>query len=310
VNLIHESTMQEREMVAGMAVFVAAVQGGSFSAAARATGLTPSAVSKAVARLEQGFGAPLLRRSTRRMQVTDAGQIFFERSRAVLEELRSVDAQMASNDSNPRGRLRITAPLVFGQTRVAPALLSFMKKAPAVSIDLDLTDRFVDLVEERIDVAVRVTAAPPPSFVARRVGSMRRVLCASPAYLRARSVPQEPADLSDHACLLFAGPQSSAVWDFPAQNGGPLATVRVDPRLRVSSMTALLEATKAGLGIADLPRYLVEEDLQARRLVAVLEPFETRANSVFVLYTAGAFLPTRTREAAKHLVKELTRALS
>src|SRR5690349_19175703 len=140
--------MQEREMVAGMAVFVAAVQGGSFSAAARATGLTPSAVSKAVARLEDGFGTPLLRRSTRSMQVTDAGQVFFERARAVLEELRAVDAQMASSGADPRGRLRVSAPLVFGQTRVAPALVAFMKKAPAVSIDLDLTDRFVDLVEE------------------------------------------------------------------------------------------------------------------------------------------------------------------
>src|ERR1041384_782170 len=149
--------MHERELVAGMAVFVAAVQGGSLTAAARATGLTPSAVSKAVARLEQGFGTPLLRRSTRSMRVTDAGQVFFERARAVLEELRSVDAQMASDRAAPRGRLRISAPLVFGQTRVAPALIGFMKQNPAVSIDLDLTDRFVDLVEERVDVAVRVT---------------------------------------------------------------------------------------------------------------------------------------------------------
>ena len=302
--------MLERELVAGMAVFVDAVQGGSFTAAAKATGLTPSAVSKAVAKLEEGFGTPLLRRSTRSMRVTDAGQVFFERARTVLEELRSVDAQMSSTSADPRGRLRISAPLVFGQTRVAPALLAFMKKAPAVSIDLDLTDRFVDLVEERIDVAVRVTPAPPPSFVARRVGSMRRVLCASPQYLRHHPAPQKPAELSSHACLLFAGPQSSSVWDFPSKDGGPLASVRIEPRLRVTSMVALHEATLAGLGVADLPRYLVEADLRARRLVAVLEAFEIRASSVFVLYAAGPLLPTRTREAARYLVNALTRALS
>ncbi len=185
-----------------MAVFVAVVEGGSLAAAARRTGLTASAVSKVVTRLERGFGAPLLRRTTRSMTLTDAGQTFFERARTILEELRLVEQEMASNNAEPRGLLRVSAPLLLGQRRVVPVLLAFMKKMPAISLDLDLTDRVVDMVGERIDVAVRITNEPPPSFVARRVGAVRRVLCASPTYLRSRRTPRAPRDLTEHSCLL------------------------------------------------------------------------------------------------------------
>jgi DNA-binding transcriptional LysR family regulator len=309
VNLVHQSDMHERDIVSGMSVFVAVVRAGSFTSAAKATGLTPSAVSKTVARLEAGFGAQLVSRSTRRMTVTDAGQAFFERSAGVLEELRAIEQEMASTGSEPRGRVRLSAPLLFGQTLVAPAVFSFMKKAPAVSVDLDLSDRFVDLVEERVDIAVRITKEPPPSFVARRAGDIRRVLCGSPAYLRGSRKLRRPQDLSQHACLV-APYQSSSVWEFSGSAGAPPESVRIDARLRLNSTMALHDAARAGLGIADLPRYLVEEDLRSRRLVAVLQPLETRPSSVFVIYGSGTFLPARTRELAKHLVRELTRELA
>jgi len=293
-----------------MAVFVAVVEGGSLAAAARQTGLTPSAVSKHVARLESGFGAPLLRRTTRRMTVTDAGQTFFDRARSILEDLRAVEQEMASKNSEPRGLLRVSTSLLLGQTRVVPILLSFLQKTPAVSLDLDLTDRVVDMVGERIDVAVRITSEPPPSFVARRVGSVRRVLCASPAYLRARRAPKTPSDLSDHVCLLLSGPSASEDWHFGSASAGtPRQSIRVAGRLRVTNTLSLYEAAKAGLGIADLPRYLVEEDLRARRLLSVLEPFETAERGVFVIYAAGPLLPARVRHVVSHLIRELGRAL-
>lgn len=301
--------MHERDIVAGMSVFAAVVRGGSFTSAAKATGLTPSAVSKTIARLEAGFGAQLVSRSTRRMTVTDAGQAFFERASSVLEELRAIEHEMSSSGKEPRGRVRISAPLLFGQALVAPAVFSFMKKSPAVSVDLDLSDRFVDLVEERIDVAVRITSQPPASFVARRAGEIRRVLCASPAYLRHSPKLRQPQDLSQHACLV-APYQSAQVWEFRIKGGATPESVRIEPRLRLNSTMALHDAAKAGLGIADLPRYLVEEDLRARRLVAVLQPHETRPSEVFVIYGSGTFLPARTREVAKYLVSELTRALT
>ena len=302
--------MHERDVVSGMAVFVAVVESGSLAGAARRTGLTPSAVSKLVARLERGFGSPLLRRSTRSMTVTDAGLTYFDRARTILEELRAVEQEMASKNDEPRGLVRASASLLLGQTRVVPILLAFLKKTPAVSLDLELTDRVVDMVGDRIDVAVRITSEPPPSFVARRVGTLRRVLCASPGYLRARRAPKTPRDLAQHACLLLSGAAASDTWHFgSAKAKAPPESVRVKARLRVSNTISLHEAVKAGLGIADLPRYLVEDDLRAGRLLSVLEPFETEERGIFVVYPAGPLLPARVRVLAKHLVHELEKAL-
>jgi DNA-binding transcriptional LysR family regulator len=300
--------MSERDLVSGMAVFVAVVEGGSLAAAARSTGLTPSAVSKLVSRLEQGFGSRLLRRTTRRMTVTDAGQVFYERARGVLEELRSVEQEMASRDAVPRGRLRVSASLLLGQVHVLPLLLTFLKKMPALSLDLELTDRVVDMVGERIDVAVRITSEPPASFVARRVGTVQRLLCASPSYLRRAGTPRAPSDLTEHDCLQLSGDVAEA-WSFQGEDGGAPFGVRVTPRLRFSSSSAVHEAAKAGLGIADLPSYLIEEDLRARRLSRVLTELTTPARSVYVVYAAGPLLPTRVREVAGYLEKELKRAL-
>jgi LysR family transcriptional regulator, transcriptional activator for dmlA len=300
--------MSERELVSGMAVFVAVVEGGSLAAAARSTGLTPSAVSKLVARLERGFGARLLRRTTRRMTITDAGQVFYERARGVLEELRSVEQEMASRDAAPRGRLRVSASLLLGQVQVLPLLLAFLKKAPALSLDLELTDRVVDMVGERIDVAVRVTSEPPAAFVARRVGTVQRLLCASPGYLRSAGTPRTPADLSEHSCLQLAGDVAEA-WSFRADRGGAPIGVRITPRLRFSNSAAVHEAAKAGLGIADLPSYLIEEDLRARRLSRVLTELLTPARDVYVVYAAGPLLPTRVREVARYLEQELKKSL-
>lgn len=217
---------------------------------------------------------------------------------------------MASKSTEPRGHLRVSASQLLGQLRVVPILLAFMKKRPALSLDLDLTDRVVDMVGERIDVAVRITNDPPPSFVARRVGSVRRVLCASPAYLRARPASQTPDDLADHTCLLLSGPNASEKWQFShGSAGGAPESVRVSGRLRFSNTLSLYEASKVGMGIADLPRYILEEDLRARRLVCVLEAFETVERGVFVVYAAEQLLPARVREAASHLVRELETVL-
>lgn len=287
--------MSERELVSGMSVFVAVVEAGSLAGAARRTGLTASAVSKLVSRLEQGFGTALLRRTTRRMTVTDTGLTFYERARSVLSELRAVEQEMASKDTEPRGRLRVSASLLLGQVHVLPSLLGFLKKAPRVALDLELSDRVVDLVSERIDVAVRITASPPPAFVARRVGSVANVRCASPGYLKAHGVPSSPTELAQHSRLQLLDGAS-------VESSGAA-------RLRFSTSVAVHEAAKAGLGIADLPGYLVEDDLQARRLTRVLAGFEEPARSVYVIYGAGSLLPTRVREVVRHLERELKKAL-
>ena len=300
--------MHERDVVSGMAVFVAVVESGSLAAAARQTGLTPSAVSKLVARLEERHGSRFLQRTTRSMTVTDAGQTYYERARGILEELRAVDQAMASQTAEPRGLVRVSAPQLLGHTRVAPILVRFQKAFPLVSVDLDLTDRTIDMVGERIDVAVRITAAPPPAFVARHVGTLQRVLCASPAYLRGRRAPRSAADLAQHACLVLAGPSLSPTWTFVPERG-PSETVRLDARLRATSTLALYEAAKAGLGIAELPRYLVAEDVLARRLVPLLAQYVPTELGIFVIYPPTSLVPLRVRELVKHLVLELQQAL-
>jgi DNA-binding transcriptional LysR family regulator len=293
-----------------MTVFVAVVEGGSLAAAARRTGLTPSAVSKLVARLEADFGARLLRRTTRSMSLTDAGHTYFERARRILNDLREVEREIASKSAEPRGVLRVTAPLLLGQTRVLPLLFEFLATMPHVTLDLDLNDRVVDMVAERIDIAVRVTGAPPPLFVARRVGTVRRIFCASREYLAGRDVPRTPGDLAHHACLVLAGHGAPDVWQFgPPRPSGPTQTVRVNPRLLVNNTFSLLDAVRAGLGIAELPEYLVEDDLRSRRLVRLLETFKVDERGAFVVYPGGRLLPARVREAAKHLTRELAKAL-
>lgn len=296
--------MHERDLVSGMGVFVAVVETGSLAAAARRTRLTPSAVSKLVSRLEARLGVRLLRRTTRSMTVTDVGRTFYERSGAVLAELRGIEEEVAGQSAEPRGLVRVSAPQLLGQTRVVPILVGFQKKYPEVSLDLDLSDRAVDMVGERTDVAVRITASPPPSFVARRVGSIRRVLCASPAYLKSTSLPTGPEDLERHRSLLLGGPAAAPYWQFEG------TSVRVEPRLRVTSTLALLEAARAGLGIAELPSYLVEADFRARRLVRVLGQLAPTELGVFVVYPPATLLPVRVRALVKYLVPELERAIA
>ncbi len=288
--------VHERDVVSGMAVFVAVVESGSLAAAARRTGLTPSAVSKQIARLEQTFGAPLLRRTTRAMTVTDAGQLYYERSRAILASLRDVEDELTRGQREPRGRVRVSASLLLGQIHVQPLLYTFLAQHPQVALDVELTDRAVDLVAERIDVAVRITDDPPPSFVGKRVGTLSRVLCASPRYLRAHPAPRTRADLEGHACLVLSGAEA---W-----------CGRVEPRLRVSNTVSLHQAALAGLGLAELPRYLVQDDLRARRLVTVLDdPAAQVERGIFVVYPGGPLLPVRVRRVATFLIAGLTKAL-
>ena len=287
------AAMQERELVSGMSVFVAVVETGSLAAAARQSRLTASAVSKLVTRLEAHLGTRLLRRTTRRMTVTDAGQRFHERAVAVLAELRAIEDEVAGEQAAPRGRLRLSIPQFFGPSRVMPILLAFQKQYPEVSLDVDLGDRNVDLVGERVDVAVRITTQPPESFVAKKVGVVRRVLCASPAYLRKHPAPRTLDDLADHHHLVLA-------------SATPLGA---SVRLRVGSTLVLHEAAKTGLGIAELPDYLVEDDLRARRLVRILEGRVTTELGVHVIYPPAKLLPARVRALVGHLVPSLAAAL-
>jgi DNA-binding transcriptional LysR family regulator len=296
----------ERDTLTAMAAFLAAVDTGSFSGAAAKLGMTPSGVSKLVARLEGRLKTRLFRRSTRQMTLTDLGALYFERSRRIFEDLDALETMMEERDDVPRGVLRLTAPVVLGHVRVLPAVVAFRKTFPEVKVDLLLVDRVVDLIEERIDLAIRMTASPPQASIAKKLGDDVRTLCASPEYLERRGRPTRPQDLNTHDCLAFvpggASDGPSAPWRLHSEAGKPVA-FRVCGPMQVNNTLSLHEAALAGLGIADLPLYLVAEDLRAGRLQTVLDEFVVADRAVYAVYP-GRPVPARVREFVKLLVRQ------
>jgi DNA-binding transcriptional LysR family regulator len=297
----------ERDTLTAMAAFLAAVDEGSFSAAAAKLGMTPSGVSKLVARLERRLKGRLFHRSTRQMKLTDMGAIYVERSRRIFEDLDALQTVMVERDDVPRGVLRVTAPVVLGHVRVLPAVVAFRKAFPEVKVDLLLVDRVVDLIDESIDLAIRMTASPPQASVARKLGDDVRALCASPEYLARRGRPTRPQDLKKHDCLAFlpgaAGDGPTAPWKLRSEAGKPLA-LRVCGPMQMNNTLSLREACLAGLGIADLPAYLVAEDLGAGRLQSVLDEFVVVDRAIYAVYAPGRPTPARVREFVKVLLRQ------
>jgi DNA-binding transcriptional LysR family regulator len=289
-----------------MAAFVAAAERGSFTRAAAALGATPSAISKLVSRLERRLGALLIHRSTRRMTLTSNGQAYYERARTILDEVRALEREVASQHEVPSGLVRVSAPLLYGEVCVAPALFHLQQRLPQVNLDLELTDEVADFFARPIDLAVRVGTHPPPFAVARRVGPDRRVLCASPSYLKQHPAPRRPSDLRDHECMVFTGRKDGDTWRLRSRaRSGRLIAVRVAGRLRINNTRSLYQAALAGLGIANLPHYLVADDLASGRLRAVLDELVVPERSIYVVYVASRFVPRRISEIARQLVTAL-----
>jgi LysR family transcriptional activator of dmlA len=292
----------DRDTFAGMQAFLVAVEEGSFSRAATKLGLTPSGVSKLVSRLEEKLDVRLLHRTTRQMQLTDIGTFYLDRARRIFDDVRELEVEIEGSTDAPRGLLRVTAPAVLGHHRVLPAVIAFRRAFPQVRVDLLLVDHVVDLIEERIDVAVRMTASPPLSYVAKKLGDDTRKLCASRDYLARRGRPAQPGDLQGHDCLVFVTDGAPAPWKL-RHGAGKTASVRVCGPLQTNNTLSLHEAALAGLGIADLPTYMVADDLRAGRLESVLDGFVAPERAVYALYASGRSVPARTREFVKLLVR-------
>lgn len=289
-----------------MAAFVAAAELGSFTRAAAAAGATPSAISKLISRLERRLGTLLIHRSTRKMTLTSNGQAYYARARSILDEVRALEREVASQHETPSGLVRVTAPLLYGEVRVAPALLAIQQQLPQVQLELELTDQVADFFARPIDLAVRMGVRPPPFAVARRVGDDRRVLCASPGYLRHHPAPRRPDDLRAHECIVFTGRKDGDTWRLRARpRGTRITSIRVSGRLRINNTRSLHKAALAGLGIADLPHYLVADDLAAGRLRAVLDDLVPPERSIYVVYVASRLVPLRISEVARRLTAAL-----
>jgi len=264
-----------------MQVFARIVDAGSLTAAAGALGLSVPAVVRSLAALEKAVGVRLLNRTTRRSSLTDAGREYYERCRRVLAEVDDADASMSARRSEPKGRMRLTAPASYGRRRVAPIVAEFIGKYPEVEVELLLLDRVVDLVEEGIDAAVRIGRLPDSTLVARPVGETRRVVCAAPSYLRRAGVPKVPADLATHRCIVFSGLAATNEWTF----GGTTRTRwPVRPVLRINQVEAALDACLAGLGCAQFLHYQVEAALEKGKLKRLLSQYEPPPVPVHIVY--------------------------
>ena len=276
-----------------MAVYAHVVEGGSFSAAARRLGMSRSAVSKAVAKLEKALGARLLNRSTRHLSVTEVGAAFAEHCSRILDEATRAEQAVSSLHAQPRGVLKVAASVAFGTLHVAPALADFLGRYPEIDIDMTITDRPVDLAEEGYDVTVRVARELPPNFVARRLAPVRRKLCGTPEYFEKHGVPRIPQDLSHHNCLDYTHSGEQGLWRFTGPQGD--IAVPVAGRLRINDDEALSQAVLGGLGLALLPTFIIGKDLQEGRLRAALSEYIPVERHVFAIYLPTRHLPAKVR---------------
>jgi DNA-binding transcriptional LysR family regulator len=276
-----------------MRLLVSAVDAGSLSAAAKRLHMPLPTVSRKVSELEAHLKTKLLVRSTRGLALTDAGRTFCDASRRILEDVAAAERAAAGEFSAPRGELILTAPVAFGRLHVLPVLLDFLRAYPEIDVQLLLSDRNANLLEDQIDLAVRIGELPDSSMVATRIGAIRRLVCASPAYLAARGTPRSPADLATHDCVTFDGLMSGTAWTFAGARGA--RTIGVRSRLVVNNAEAAIEAAAAGLGITRVLSYQAAAALRSGSLRAILQADAPPPAPVHLLHAGGRLLPAKLR---------------
>ncbi len=276
-----------------MVTFARVVEARNFSEAARRMGASKSRVSKAIARLERSLGARLLNRSTRVLSLTEVGTAFYEHCRRIVEEATQAEQVVGHLQSEPRGMLKLTAPVAFGTLHVAPALPEFLARYPDLGLDMTITDRVVDLVEEGYDLAIRITRDPGLDLVARKLAPVRRVVCATPGYFKRRGVPRTPADLAGHNCLHYTHFGGPGEWRLNGPNGE--IAVPVAGSLRINDDEALSKAVLGGLGVALLPTFLIGKELQSGTLQAVLADYAPPEQRIYAVRLPSVHLPAKVR---------------
>lgn len=274
-------------------VYVAVAEEQGFAAAARRLQLSPPAVTRAVAALEETLGVKLLNRTTRFVRATEAGQRYLEDARQILAQLEIADEAAAGINAEPRGHLAVTAPVLFGRKFVMPGIVEYLQRYPGMEVDAVFLDRVVNLLEEGMDVSVRIGDLPDSSMQALRVGTVRSVVVAAPEYLARVGVPRAPQELLAHSAIVSSAGSFSAGWRF-ASNAGE-HPLRVKPRLRVTANDAAVAAASQGLGITQLLSYQVAEDVAAGRLEILLKEFEPPAYPVHIVHREGRHSSAKVR---------------
>ncbi len=283
----------------GLREFAAVIKHGSFTAAADALNVSTSFVSREIKRLEDRLNVRLLHRSTRKLQITDMGRIYYERAQEICNLLDSLESDMADLQDHAKGFIRITAPGLYADQYVAPALAEFTDKYPEVSIELDTSMRVIDIVGEGFDLAVRMSILEDSSLIARRVASLRLMVSASPSYLIRNGRPTEPEELRSHNCLTFP----DMPWAFHYPDGE--RTIKVQGSWTSDNGRALVAAAERGVGLIRMTDYYMADQIRRGELVVVLEDYEVRDAATWIVFPARDHLPTRVRFLIEFLVERL-----
>jgi DNA-binding transcriptional LysR family regulator len=286
-----------------MSILVSAAEAGSLSAAARQLGTPLATVSRKVSELEAHLKTRLLNRSSRRLTLTDAGQSYVDACKRILEEVGEADRAASGEYSAPKGALIITAPIVFGRLRVLPVVSAFLKAYPEIDIRIVLADRAVNLLEEHIDLAIRIGELPDSSLVAIRVGMIRRVVCGSPEYFAGRGRPARPGDLSAHDCITLEGLMSPDAWKFGS--GKSETSIAIRSRLTVNTAEAAIDAAMAGVGVTRVLSYQIANAVRAGTLELALEAFEPASWPVSLVYLSQRLLLLKLRSFIDFAVPRL-----
>ena len=292
-----------------MSILIAAVETGSLSAAGRKLGTPLPTISRKVAELEAYLHTRLLVRSTRRLILTDSGAAYVAACKRILEQVGEAERTASGEYNAPKGDLIIAAPVVFGRLHVLPAINDFLSHFPDINVRLVLSDRNVNLFDDHVDMAVRIGPLPDSSMVATRVGSVRRVVCGSPAYFAGHGVPTAPADLSAVSCVTFDILASATSWSFAASGSNAEQTVAIRSRLSVNTAEAAIDAAVAGVGVTRVLSYQAAKAIEQGKLVAVLEEFEPEPMPVSLLHAGQGLLPLKMRSFLDFVAPRLRKAL-
>jgi DNA-binding transcriptional LysR family regulator len=283
-------------------VFNSVVKHSSFAKAAEELSLSPSGVSRIVTRLEERLGVRLVQRTTRSLSLTEAGSAFHARSTQILDDLQEAEAEVQKATAHPRGNLRMTASLMFGQRYVMPLMAEILEMFPDLSIDLSLTNRFVDIIDEGIDLAIRIGALSDSRLIARRLCTNQRVLVASPSYIERHGVPQAPEELSQHECILYTGFAKPREWKLVGPDGP--VSVSVSGRVATNNMEVVYDASKRGFGISVGATMSAYEALLSGDLVRVLDSHMFDSSAIFAVYPSARQLSTKVRAIVDFMVEK------
>lgn len=292
------------DLVSGFRIFIRIAETGSFSAVAREMGATQPAVSRQLASLETHLGARLFQRSTRSLTLTEDGRELLAHARLVVEAVEETEAAIGRRRTSPSGLVRLGCPGVFGRLYVAPRMGRLLDRYPELSVDLSMTDNVVDMVQDGLDLSIRVGEVMDASLVARRIGSTTAIAVASEAYVAAHGAPMHPSDLAEHACIRFTRSATPDVWNFEGPEGK--LSIPVAGRLRTNGIEAVIEAAVAGVGVALVPTWMLRGDMAggAGGLRRVLAAWQPPRRAISVVYPSRRFLAPRTRAVIDFLVDE------